>query len=51
MAAQKHTKIVGRIFFAFLNAYKPKTQLVKAVNSIDSYRSHGRLSQNPKTML
>ena len=50
MAAQKHTqKIVGRNFFAFLNAYKPKSQLIKALNSFDFSRSCGRLSQNPKT--
>ena len=29
--------------------YKRKTQLLKALNSIDSSRSHGRLSQNSKS--
>ena len=49
MAAQKHKKIVSRMFFAFLNTYKPKTQLISALNSIDSSRTYGRLSQNPIT--
>ena len=35
--------------FAILNTYKPKTQLIKALNSIDSSISYGRLPQNPKT--
>ena len=29
--------------------YKPKTQLIKALNSIDSSKSYRRQSQNPKT--
>ena len=49
MAAQKLTKeVVGWFFFAFLNAFKPKNQLIKAFNSIGSSRSYGRLSQNEK---
>ena len=48
MTAQKHKKF-WPIFFAFLNACKPKTQQIKALNFIDSSRSYGRLSQNPKT--
>ena len=35
--------------FAILNNYKPKTQLIKALNSIDSSISYRRLPQNPKT--
>ena len=34
---------------AFLNVYYPKTNLMKALNSLVSSRSNGRLSQNPKT--
>ena len=34
---------------AFLNAYYPKTDLIKALSSLESSRSNGRLSQNPKT--
>ena len=50
MAAQKHRKKnCCQKFFAFLNAHKPKTQLIKALSSIDFSRSYGRLSQNPKT--
>ena len=49
MAAQKHKKNCWQKFFAFLIAYKPKTLLIKALNSIDSARSYGRLSQNLKT--
>ena len=45
MAAQKHAKNC-RNFFAVLNAYKPKTQLIKAHNFIESSRSYG--SPNPK---
>ena len=47
MAAQKQ-KSCWENFLAFLNAYKPKTQLIKALTSIDSFRSYGRLPQNPK---
>ena len=36
-------------FFAFLNIYQPKTQLIKIHDSIDSSRQYGRLSENPKT--
>ena len=48
MAAQTQ-KNCWQKCFAFLNAYKPKTQQIKALNSTDSSRSYGRLSQNPKT--
>ena len=36
-------------FFAFLNAYYPKTHLIKVLNSLDSARLNGGLSQYPKT--
>ena len=49
MATQKHTKIFWQKFFAFLNVYKPKSQLIKGLNSFDFSRPYGRLSQNPKT--
>ena len=32
-----------------MNAYYPKTHLVKALNSLDSSRPYGRLLENPKT--
>ena len=49
MAARKHTKNCWQNLFAFLIAYKPKTLLIKGLNTIDSARSYGRLSQNVKT--
>ena len=49
MAAQKRKKKIRQKFLAFLNVYYPKTHLIKAFNSLDSSRSNGRLSQNPKT--
>ena len=48
MAAQKLPKKFCQKFFAFLNAEYPKTDLFKALNSLDSSRPNGRLSQNPK---
>ena len=39
---------VGSIF-AFLNAYYPKTQLIKALNYLDSSRTYIRLLGDPKT--
>ena len=48
MAAQKWKKILPEIF-AFLNAYYPKTHLIKVLNSLDSARLNGGLSQYPKT--
>ena len=36
-------------YFAFLNAYYPKTHLIKSRNSLDSSRSYGGLSENQKT--
>ena len=49
MAAQKRKKKIRQKFLAFLNVYYPKTHLIKALYSLDSSRSYGRLSQNPKT--
>ena len=43
MATQKHKKVVSRNLFAFLNAYYPKTHLVKSLNSLDSSGTYGRL--------
>ena len=45
MAAQKCKKE----FLAFLNVYYLKTHLIKALYSLDSSRSYGRLLENPKT--
>ena len=33
----------GQNFFAFLNFYQPKTQLIEIHNSLDSYRPYGSL--------
>ena len=49
MAAPKRKKIFRQKFLAFLNFYYPKTHLVKALCSLDSSRSYGRLLENPKT--
>ena len=35
-------------FFAFLNVYKSKTQLIKIHNSLNSSRRYGRLFENKK---
>ena len=39
----KDGKKIGRIFFAFLNPYEPKPQLIKIHNSLDSSGSYGKL--------
>ena len=44
---QKKTKKKQK-FLAFLNANYSKTNLIKALNSIDASRTNGRLVQNPK---
>ena len=49
MAAQKRKKKIRQKFLAFLNVYYPKTHLIKALYSLDSSRSYGRLLENPKT--
>ena len=49
MAAQKRKKKFRRKFLAFLNVYYSKTHLIKALNSLDSSRPNGKLSQHPKT--
>ena len=36
-------------FFAFLNMYLSKTQLIKIHNSLDSSKPYGRLLENQKT--
>ena len=49
MVAQKDKKkMATNIFFPFLNAYSPKTQLIKALNSLDSSRTYRRLLEIPK---
>ena len=35
--------------YAYLNVYYPKTQLIKVLNSLDSFRPYGRLLEIPKT--
>ena len=42
-------EIARRNFFAYLNVYYPQTHLIKALESPDSSRPNGRLSQNQKT--
>ena len=51
MVAQKRKKKkIWQNFFLFFSAYYyPQTHLIKAVNSLDSSRSNGRISKNPKT--
>ena len=51
MVAQKDRKKKkngGKHIFPFLNAYSPKTQLIKVLNSIDSSRTYRRLLEIPK---
>ena len=49
MAAQKRKKIFfQKIFFAFLNAYYLKTDQIKSLNSLVSFRPYGRLLKNKK---
>ena len=49
MATQCKKKKNWQKCFAFLNAYYyPQTHLIKALNSLDSSRANGRLSQNQK---
>ena len=45
---KKKNKDDGKSFFAFLIAYLPKTQLIKALNSLDSSRTYRTLLESPK---
>ena len=47
MAAQKQKKL-SAVFFAFLNTYYSKNQLIKNLNSLDSSRPYKKLLENPK---
>ena len=49
MAAQKRTKEFLVEIFGILNVCYPKTHLIKALYSLDSSRSCGRLVENPET--
>ena len=49
MAAQKCKKHFRRNFLAFLNVYYPQSHLIKALYTLDSSRSYGKLLENPKT--
>ena len=50
MVAQKDTKQnCWQKLTVFLNAHYSKTHLLKALNSLDSSRTYGRLSENQKT--
>ena len=48
-AKKKKKKKNWQKFLAFLNAYYPETHPIKALYTLDSSRSYGRLLQNPKT--
>ena len=50
MATQKHENNCWEKFFAFVKAYKPKAELIKIHNSVDSCRPYGRLLENQKTV-
>ena len=45
----KKKKKIRQKLLTFLNAYHPKTQLIKIQNSLDSSRPYGRLLENQKT--
>ena len=50
VVAQKDTKQnCWQKLTVFLNAHYSKTHLLKALNSLDSSRTYGRLSENLKT--
>ena len=49
MATQKCKNDCSLNFLVFLNAYLPKTHLIKIHNSLDSSRPYGRLSESSKT--
>ena len=49
MAAQKQKKKFRQKFLIILNFCYPKSRVVKALCSLDSSRSYGRLLENPKT--
>ena len=49
MTAQKRKKKeMSDKILVFLNVYYPKTHLIKALDSLDSSRSYGGKSKNPK---
>ena len=48
MVSQKLKKKFSHKFLAFLNLCYPKAHLIKALYSLDSSRSYGRLLENPK---
>ena len=48
MTVQKHQKDCWQKSFTFLNVYEPQTQIIKALNCLDSSRSYGKLLENPK---
>ena len=39
-------KCASRTFLIFLNVYNSKTHLIKALNSLDSFRPYGKLLAN-----
>ena len=49
MTAQKRKKKIWAEIFGIFECLFPKTHLLKVLNSLDSSRPNGGLSQNPKT--
>ena len=49
MAALKQKQKFQWKFLTFLHVYYHKNHLIKTLYSLDSSRTNGRLSQNPKT--
>ena len=50
MAAQKHIKKIRQKFFGIFECLLLQNHLIKALFSLDSSKSYGRLLQNPKTL-
>ena len=51
MTAQKRKKKIWAEIFGIFEYLLPKTHLIKPLNSLDSSRPSGRLSQNPEGII
>ena len=51
MAAQKYKQNCWPKFSTFLNVYKPKTQLIKALNILNSSRPYGTTGTSTELFL